>query len=690
MALSDYQLVEYIQAIGSQYIDTGISPASYLNTLKIEADMQYTSYSSSTGNFLFGSGYYNSTTSNRRTIFAGSYPSGSTTKVTYLNGANISSGVSFTNSTLDTNRHIYGIDQVNKVYIFDDQTQTFSTTINSNLTKTIVLFAGLQSGTSGAPVGYYSNVRCYSFKIWDNGTLILDLRPAKRKSDLKAGMYDILSDTFYENQGSGSFIAGNNLYEISAVGTPAEGGSVTGGGYYANNTSVTLTAIPRKAYRYEFSKWSDGDTSNPRTIVVSGSDASYVAEFERTKIIVGEEYRLYGKVRTQLQDAATFYTNVQSADISEDLLQKSTSTIICYDEIPLNTGDIICIKDARDNLIYNGVIVSVDGNRMTTNQIQAMFDMKVFAMIDNATDKGYWSSPYTPLIMTSRYLRDIAGGYYSSRMASTTEYTHANGHDLMQGNMFLLTIANFEGSRPSGLNAMPYRTENGEVNGEELLYEAFEKFGIIPYFYFDIKGRGTSFFLRQFFYVFTLQQMAEDYDLGYYDYCIPAYRSLAISNNAEFIRDINVITDIEDTNVLVIYNSSGTTYRGAYTIGTDGNYQTTDGNGDLGTTDRYVPTNRKYINSDETLTEIRDTELKKNQYNHKIQFTFDLNNNFYDFGDIKLGENISFYVGDKFYDSVLTGWNFHIENGKLLESVNMVCGKVRNNLTSKLNLGKVK
>ena len=47
----------------------------------------------------------------------------------------------------------------------------------------------------------------YSFKIWKGDTMIRDFVPCYRKSDNVAGMYDLLNNTFYTNNGTGSFKA---------------------------------------------------------------------------------------------------------------------------------------------------------------------------------------------------------------------------------------------------------------------------------------------------------------------------------------------------------------------------------------------------------------------------------------------------------------------------------------------------
>ena len=85
--------------------------------------------------------------------------------------------------------------------------------------------------------------RIYYVKIYDDGVLILDMIPARRKSDGAIGMYDKLNGNFFANSGTGDFIAG-----------PEEICVDVGVGYYApasttNYGSVgTRTACPVGTY----------------------------------------------------------------------------------------------------------------------------------------------------------------------------------------------------------------------------------------------------------------------------------------------------------------------------------------------------------------------------------------------------------------------------------------------------------
>ena len=69
-----------------------------------------------------------------------------------------------------------------------------------------------------------------------------------------------------------------NLYSLALGVNDDNMGSVVGdAGFYESGTEVTLTATPNEGYH--FVKWSDGNTENPRTIVVV-EDVELRAEFE--------------------------------------------------------------------------------------------------------------------------------------------------------------------------------------------------------------------------------------------------------------------------------------------------------------------------------------------------------------------------------------------------------------------------
>lgn len=232
---TNYYELDYIESSGTQRIDTGVKASQNLNVLRIEADMAFSSVpTGSDSHFLFGTGYYASSATSRRTIAVG-YRQDNAPEVGYFNGPGaFSTGmVDFAGTTLDAERHIYGIDQVNSVFIYDDQTQEFTTTVNSNLTNNILIFCGRASGSSGATINYYSSAKCYGFKIYSNGTLIKNFVPALSK-DGAVGLYDTVDEAFHDNAGSGTFAFGK-IKERGSLYIKINGSWVKGVSYIKQN-----------------------------------------------------------------------------------------------------------------------------------------------------------------------------------------------------------------------------------------------------------------------------------------------------------------------------------------------------------------------------------------------------------------------------------------------------------------------
>ncbi len=74
-------------------------------------------------------------------------------------------------------------------------------------------------------------------------------------------------------------------YTITVAASPAEGGTVEGGGKYEEGKTATLTA--NAAEGYEFVQWSDGVKDNPRVVTVT-ANATYTAEFKKKEVLPTE------------------------------------------------------------------------------------------------------------------------------------------------------------------------------------------------------------------------------------------------------------------------------------------------------------------------------------------------------------------------------------------------------------------
>lgn len=136
------------------------------------------------------------------------------------------------------------------------------------------------NGTASNPASYYITTatfklnnpskKGYTFKGWtgSNGTT-----PQTSVSIAKG------------STGNKSYTANYtiNSYTVSAVSSDSDFGSVSGGGKYNYGTTIYLTATPTTGHC--FSKWHDGDTSNPRKVTVS-ENTTYTADFVKNKYTI--------------------------------------------------------------------------------------------------------------------------------------------------------------------------------------------------------------------------------------------------------------------------------------------------------------------------------------------------------------------------------------------------------------------
>lgn len=403
------------------------------------------------------------------------------------------------------------------------------------------------------------------------------------------------------------------------------------------------------------------------------------------------KYRVFGKKREQLRNKATFFDEVLSAEINEDLLQATSSTITCANNVDaMEEGDIVCLYNDKGEQMFLGVVASVEENRLTVGQMQSFFAVNFYARTDSSNEKSFFS-PYNSKTMLDRYLNHVANGYLTSRarISGGTEYLDIIPSD------FKIKVANQDLMISSGNYAgekdMPWRIQDEQIEMEQFIYNCYSLYNLMLHFEMPMGS-----------YTPHLQPLTDDVfkclifypDIGFEigspaTQLIAPYPTVSIGNNAEFIQNIDVIKEIADANAIHIYDSAGTTFRKAYVVLNNGTYsEMTDSNQTLMNPYRYYPVRVKYVNSGETLSKIVNAELNNVQYNHKVKFDLLFPNNFYNFGDIKLGQKINFYVGNKQYYSVLTGWSYSIDQDKDVSKVSMTCGKVRTSLTSKLNMKK--
>ncbi len=185
---SFYERLDFIQSNGTPYIDTGINVSTLVNPV-MSITMQYTTVEA-----------------NKKTGAAASSDGAQfTIGINASKAFACSAGNNATLGSADTNKHTFVLDTQNGTCSMDDTTQTFTIGDLSGINKTIHV-----GGINGI-TGRVGKAKYYNFTLTSNNQVIMNLIPARRKSDSVAGMYDTISKTFYTSSGANNtkFTAGS-------------------------------------------------------------------------------------------------------------------------------------------------------------------------------------------------------------------------------------------------------------------------------------------------------------------------------------------------------------------------------------------------------------------------------------------------------------------------------------------------
>lgn len=204
-----YTAVEYIEGTGTQWIDTDIGSdentgmyleAALTEVLQNPPDNGGKNFLGVVGNnFLIGYGNNNDLQDFR---------------FSRKKGLGVTLDYNFA-TPLDTNKHTFQNNYLNNHKFVLDEESVDAPDAEFKNTRGMAIFRTIYRTT-----GYYNapiKAKIYRLKISQDTDIIADIYPAKRDSDGVVGMYDIISNTFFTNSGTGSFIAGDGLTPVYRV-----------------------------------------------------------------------------------------------------------------------------------------------------------------------------------------------------------------------------------------------------------------------------------------------------------------------------------------------------------------------------------------------------------------------------------------------------------------------------------------
>lgn len=188
---SDYVALEYIESNGTPYINTQVNNS---NSIDYEVEFAFTQFGSAQR--IFGSSMNS---------YGSSFGVNSSGKL-LIN--HMSRSVTFSQLELEQKYNFKKEGQY--FYLDENRVYTGASGIISGTNK-MGLFCSIKYGPE-----YYAHAKVYSAKVYDGTTLIRDMVPCKNASDV-VGMYDVVNQTFYASNNTGTFIEGDEVVTIDEI-----------------------------------------------------------------------------------------------------------------------------------------------------------------------------------------------------------------------------------------------------------------------------------------------------------------------------------------------------------------------------------------------------------------------------------------------------------------------------------------
>lgn len=366
------------------------------------------------------------------------------------------------------------------------------------------------------------------------------------------------------------------------------------------------------------------------------------------------QYRVFIKDGLDLAGMPIANAICTSFTVRRDLLGSQTSSFSLLTSVSnVKEGDVLGLVDPFGTVVYNGVIKSIDSD-ITCSQMLSLFN-----------DTWKWHDPSATTI--------------EGKIKSIIQSDFINSSDPLIADKFPFTVSTtsstagtFEQHYYNWTETVETTDSDGKTKKERIDHE-------------DISQKYTQN-LEDFLYtLYTQYGVIVDIVVPFSG--TPTIKigkatasAIKIGNNAIPIANMLPLTEIVETNKLLVYSKDGSTLRGQF-YGTR-NGITTNSSDPL----RLPVIKTKYVfDDDKDPAEVVKSYLQEEMLNHKVEFDVYLDNRLYNFYEWELGQPFELWYNTNYFETVFTAYELSQANGGELEVANITCGKVRNSLTDIFN-----
>lgn len=340
-------------------------------------------------------------------------------------------------------------------------------------------------------------------------------------------------------------------------------------------------------------------------------------------------YRIYVKGRLSLDDSIILSVRTLEFTIKRDALKNATSTFV-VEGVPraITEGDILILMNSYGTKMYTGVIVRVENNVIECNQMLSLFNDNYKYAIENKST-------------------------IEQSIASMLETQFKKNEDPIIKSLFNpFKIDCVAGKKQK----LPSQEEKYVCNLENFFYSLFDNYDVLLDFNIPFEKNVPMITIK------TNNAV-----------------KIKLIDNTIYTPVLMPTTEVYETNKLIIYDEDGK-YRGSYYGSRNG---ITTNPKEL-TRWNVVKTNVVFSNDD--LDVIKAQNLKEDMYNHKLEIEMIMDNKLYKFDEMSLGQEFDVWIKNRYYNTILTGYEFSKDKDEQIKTVNLIFGKVRTKASQRWNI----
>lgn len=343
----EYQRVKYIEGTGTQYIKTGFKPQFADNGYRIEVKFA----TKTLKNYESILGCRSSSTENRLDVWWGETGAGGYGLSGTLNNSMKTAMVSNTYYNL-----VLSGEAVKNGVV--DTTNPLSYEINSDYE--LYVFA---TNTADSPSNIAS-LEFYGLDIYQGKDLALCLIPCYRKSDNVVGVYDVISETFLTNAGTGDFVKGDDVFEVvceDAVQEPLIDMQIIGESKQQTYTGKNL---------YNFDWVFEGDSRTSGTVTYTKTEEGILVNGSSDTSVCSTPLDQSKELKDMLEVGKTYTLSASGEDVTRVFYSKTGDTVN-WNLTKTITGNEDTIKvylQITKGIVYENVLVKLqleEGNSAT-------------------------------------------------------------------------------------------------------------------------------------------------------------------------------------------------------------------------------------------------------------------------------------------------------------------------------------